>query len=105
MSEKAGSAAWFEDRYRAAEAGEGLPSWADLRPNPHLTDWIVAARPALGRVAVVGCGLGDDAAALAQAGFSVTAFDVAPTAVASAARRFPGVAVDWRAAVGGLLIW
>jgi hypothetical protein len=89
---------WFEDRYRAAEDGGPLPGWADLRPNPNLLDWLAVANPPPGRAVVVGCGLGDDAAALAGMGFAVTAFDVAPTAVRRAAERFPAVPVTWRAA-------
>lgn len=45
---------------------------------------------------VVGCGLGDEAADLARRGCRVTAFDVSPTAVDWAQRRFPDVDVDWR---------
>ncbi len=45
---------------------------------------------------VVGCGLGDEAAELARRGCRVTAFDVSPTAVDWARRRFPDADVDWR---------
>lgn len=45
---------------------------------------------------VVGCGLGDEAADLAARGCRVTAFDVSPTAVDWARRRFPDAAVDWQ---------
>lgn len=90
--------AWFEDRYRDAQNGGKKPGWADLRPNPNLIDWLEAAKPPCGRAAVVGCGYGDDAAALARAGFDVTAFDVARTAVAEAAVRFLDVPVTWRVA-------
>ena len=45
---------------------------------------------------VVGCGLGDEAADLARRGCRVTAFDVSPTAVDWARRRFPDADVDWR---------
>ncbi|MCC5670705.1 class I SAM-dependent methyltransferase [Nostoc sp. CHAB 5784] len=31
---------------------------------------------------VIGCGLGDDAEAIASLGFEVTAFDISPTAIA-----------------------
>lgn len=94
----AAAAAWFEDRYRDALTSGRMPSWADLRPNPNLTDWLETAKPRPGRAAVVGCGYGDDAAVLARAGFDVTAFDVARTAVAEAAKRFLDVPVTWRVA-------
>lgn len=38
----------------------------------------------------MGCGLGDNAEALGQLGYEVTAFDLAPTAIEWARRRFPG---------------
>ena len=41
---------------------------------------------------VVGCGTGDDASLLHGAGFDVVGFDVAPTAVGWARRRFPDTA-------------
>jgi SAM-dependent methyltransferase len=63
-----------------------------------VTDWLdtPVADPPGRRAVVVGCGLGDDAAELARRGFEVTAFDVAETAIAWAARRFDGVDVDWQ---------
>lgn len=45
---------------------------------------------------MVGCGLGDEAADLARRGCRVVAFDVSPTAIAWARRRFPDADVDWR---------
>lgn len=45
---------------------------------------------------VVGCGLGDDAAALAERGYDVTGIDLAPTALRWARRRFRHLAIDWR---------
>lgn len=47
---------------------------------------------------MVGCGLGDDAEAVAALGFAVTAFDVSPTAIAWARRRFPASRVTYRVA-------
>ncbi len=44
---------------------------------------------------VVGCGLGDDAEFLSQQGFTVTAFDVSPTAIAWCKQRFPGSTVSY----------
>jgi 2-polyprenyl-3-methyl-5-hydroxy-6-metoxy-1,4-benzoquinol methylase len=90
---------WFEELYGAASGAGDVP-WADLVPNPSLVEWLDAgAVSGSGRRALkVGAGLGDDAEALAQRGFSVTAFDVAPTAVEWARRRWPGSAVDYCAA-------
>ena len=89
---------WFERLYQESDHGAVVP-WAELRPNPNLTDWWDAGPSieAAGRTAlVVGCGLGDDAEALASWGFKVTAFDVAPTAIAKAGGRFPSSTVDYQ---------
>jgi SAM-dependent methyltransferase len=81
----------FEDLY--ASAGEDLDSlpWAALEPQPQLVAWLAAHPPQSGETAlVVGCGYGDDAAAVARRGWRTTAFDLAPTAIAHARRRFDG---------------
>lgn len=90
---------WFEELYEAASATDaGVIPWADLSPHPFVVDWLdrPVATPPGKRAVVVGCGLGDDAAALAARGYDVTAFDIAPTAVAWARRRFAGLDIDWR---------
>ncbi|NUO56318.1 MAG: class I SAM-dependent methyltransferase [Hamadaea sp.] len=91
--------AWFETLYAAAEQGAAVVPWADLEPNPLLVRWAVAGRATgRGRAVVLGCGLGDDAEYLAGLGYDVVAFDIAPTAVAAARRRFPSTTVDYRVA-------
>ncbi len=47
---------------------------------------------------MVGCGTCDDPGFLASLGSQVTAFDVSPTAVAEARRRFPASAVNYQVA-------
>lgn len=88
---------WFEKLYEMASAGVATLPWDRGGPNPVLTEW--TARRALdghGRTAVVvGCGLGPDAEHLASLGFDTTAFDVSPTAVASARERHPGSPVRY----------
>jgi SAM-dependent methyltransferase len=87
---------WFDQLYREAAGDPAAISWADLEPNPLLVAWLAAHPLAPGdRVLVPGCGLGDDAALLAQHGADVTAFDVSPTALAWAARRHPAVPITW----------
>jgi SAM-dependent methyltransferase len=88
---------WFEPLYAAADRGETVVPWADREPNPHLVTWAGSRHlSGAGRTAlVVGCGLGDDAEHLAGMGFAVTAFDVAPSAIEGARRRFPGSPVHY----------
>ena len=91
---------WFERLYAEAEAGDAVVPWSGGAPNPHLTGW--AARERLDgrgkRALVVGCGLGYDAEFLARAGYTVTGFDVAPTAIERAVRENPGSPVSYVAA-------
>ena len=92
--------AWFERLYAAAEAGEAQVPWNRGGPNPFLEQW-VRERDLRGdgrRALVVGTALGDDAELLASRGFAVTAFDIAPTAIEGARRRFPDSHVDYRVA-------
>jgi SAM-dependent methyltransferase len=88
---------WFEPLYAAAEQGATTVPWADLAPYPGLASEL-AGLPGRGRALVVGCGLGDDAEHVATLGFTTVAFDVSPTAIATAQRRFPGSAVEYVAA-------
>lgn len=82
---------WFERLYAGAQGDPGDIWWADLEPNPHLLEWVQPRADDLRgkRALVVGCGLGDDAEALAEIGMDVTAFDISPTAVEWCQRRFP----------------
>ncbi|WIX91236.1 class I SAM-dependent methyltransferase [Amycolatopsis sp. DG1A-15b] len=84
---------WFEQLYTAAARGEAELPWARNVPNAELAAW---ASPGEGRRAlVVGSALGDDAEFLAAAGWAVTAFDVASTAIEAARTRFPTSTVDY----------
>lgn len=93
--------AWFEPLYaNATIEGQGVP-WAHMKPHPHLSSWLekhpLRAEPGE-KALVVGCGLGDDAFLLSQLGFEVTAFDVAPSAIALAAERFAQSEVQFEVA-------
>jgi SAM-dependent methyltransferase len=88
---------WFEDLYdKARHEGATVP-WADLVPNPNVLPLFDAIphSDAHGRALKVGCGYGDDAEWLAQRGYSVTAFDISPTAIAECMRRFPASRVNY----------
>jgi SAM-dependent methyltransferase len=88
---------WFEQLYASARAGRAAIPWEREGANALLGQWTVAhALDGHGRSAVVvGCGLGNDAEHLAALSFDTTAFDVSPTAVASARERHPGSPVHY----------
>jgi len=89
--------AWFEHLYADAEAGRREVPWDRGGPNPFLEQW-VRSRGLQGggrRALVIGTALGDDAELLASHGYAVTAFDIAPTAIEGARRRFPASSVDY----------
>jgi SAM-dependent methyltransferase len=90
----------FDDIYAAAMDRDvtSIP-WAHGTPNPFLRQWLDGREtPPAGRnrALVIAAGLGDDAEALAAAGWDVTAFDGSGHAIAWARERFPDSAVDYR---------
>jgi SAM-dependent methyltransferase len=91
---------WFERLYAAAEQGRAIVPWDRGAPHRMLVQWAQARE--LGgagrRAVIVGSGLGDDAEYIAGLGFDTVAFDVAPTAVRAARRRFPDSPVEYIAA-------
>ena len=92
---------WFEPLYASAAGDAGKVPWADLVPNPSLVAWAERDATALrkgARALVVGCGLGDDAEELARRGVRVVAFDISPTAIDWAKRRFAGSPVSYEVA-------
>jgi SAM-dependent methyltransferase len=91
---------WFERLYAEASGDVSHIPWADLDGHPLLVEWLKAeAIAGAGRRAlVVGCGLGEDAEVLSRAGFDVTGFDVAPTAIAWCRKRFPRSRVRYETA-------
>jgi SAM-dependent methyltransferase len=76
---------FFESIYADAHGDRSRIPWSDGEANPALVAWLNVVAPSLVRcgcrVAVVGCGLGEDARELIARGYDVTAFDVSPTAV------------------------
>lgn len=82
---------WFEALYAQAGQDASAISWADLKPNPNLLEWLERERISGNgkRALKVGCGLGDDAEELVRRGFRVTAFDIAPSAIDWCRARFP----------------
>jgi SAM-dependent methyltransferase len=90
---------WFEQLYAQAAEGQAIVPWDRRAPHPLLVEWI-EQQPALAgrRTLVVGSGLGDDAAYLADQGYRVIAFDISRSAIEAARRRFPTSPVDFRIA-------
>lgn len=90
---------WFETVYVRAQNDPALVPWANLAPHPLTRAWVDAQAKGISglRALDVGCGLGDNAECLAEAGAEVTAFDLIETAIEWAKRRFPRTRVDYRA--------
>jgi 2-polyprenyl-3-methyl-5-hydroxy-6-metoxy-1,4-benzoquinol methylase len=88
---------WFGELHATVEGDARNIQCADMEPNPGLVAWLDGrGEPATGqRALVVGCGLGDNAELLSRRGSAVTAFDVAPTAIAWCCRRSPGSSVQY----------
>src|SRR4029077_8397134 len=102
--------AWFETVYESAGDDPAQIPWADLAPHPLLAEWLTKANaPRHGARALdIGCGLGDNAAAISARGWHVTGFDLSPRAIRWAKSRFPALEfvaadlfdppADWHAA-------
>ena len=76
---------YFESIYADAEGDASRIPWEDGHASDALVNWLNTSAPSIvrcgARVAVAGCGLGDDARALIHRGYEVTAFDCSDTAV------------------------
>ncbi|MBM3367034.1 MAG: methyltransferase domain-containing protein [Betaproteobacteria bacterium] len=69
--------AFWDQRFR-----EGNMPWDRGAANPQLEAWLAAGVLKPCRILVPGCGAGHEVAALARAGFDVTALDYSPEAIA-----------------------
>ncbi|MEA2048106.1 MAG: class I SAM-dependent methyltransferase [Campylobacterota bacterium] len=89
---------YFENVYKNADKDNlvSIP-WANLAANSHLVDYLnVKDDMTYGRALVIGCGLGDDADALAKMGYEVDAIDISHTAIEIAKERFFDTEIDFR---------
>ncbi|MTI42310.1 class I SAM-dependent methyltransferase [Roseibium hamelinense] len=87
--------AWFNAVYREANGDPAAVPWADLKPKAALVEWL-QRHPGHGKRAIdIGCGLGDNAEALALAGYETTAFDLSPDAISWAKQRFSDTSVNY----------
>jgi SAM-dependent methyltransferase len=89
--------AWFDQVYAQAQGDATKIPWAKLTPHPYLQDWLNNHNYLSDKdsALVIGCGLGDDAEALAERGFHVTAFDISPDAITWCQQRFPDSRVNY----------
>ena len=98
MSTKAHNkaSAWFDGLYQENKnSHENIP-WARQAVNPLLQSYLDDEEVHQGKALVIGCGLGDDAMALAKVGYAVTAMDVSQTALDLAQARFPNANIDFK---------
>ncbi|MEA5593550.1 class I SAM-dependent methyltransferase [Rivularia sp. UHCC 0363] len=90
---------WFDNIYIKAKGDSNQVPWANMTASAYLKDWLNHSHLDQNfsglKALVVGCGLGDDAEALAQKGFNVTAFDISPTAIDWCKQRFPNSSVNY----------
>ena len=81
---------WFDRIYSDAKGDHNAVFWADLAPSSYLIEWLKnnPLKNKRKRAIAIGCGVGDDAEAMAAYGYEVTAFDIAPTAIALCKNRY-----------------
>lgn len=89
---------WFDDHYKEAKKELSAVAWAKGTTNPLLQEYLDTMYTMPSKAIVIGCGLGDDANALYEAGFDVTAIDISPEAIEWAKERFGDTSIDFRVA-------
>lgn len=91
---------WFESIYAGANGDYKSVFWADLEPNPYLIEWLKKnlITKENKTACVIGCGVGDDAEALSEFGFEVTAFDISKSAIDLCKNRYPNTKVNYEIA-------
>ena len=91
---------WFDALYKESGGNNEKIPWADLEPNHYFKTWAESTglRGDGRRALVVGCGLGDDARYLHDLGFSVTGFDISPTAIEWAEKLHAGTDIEFHVA-------
>jgi SAM-dependent methyltransferase len=88
---------WFDYIYQSANGDFSKVFWADLEPSPFLIEWLKKkiVQKSNKKACVIGCGVGDDAEALSDFGFEVTAFDISQTAIELCKNRYPNSNVKY----------
>lgn len=88
---------WFDSIYKDAQGDYKAVFWADLEASPYLVDWLKNNKidKSNKKAIVIGCGVGDDAEALSQYGYEVTAFDISQSAIDLCEKRYPDTKVKY----------
>ncbi len=86
---------WFDALYQKNKSTHENIPWARQAVNPLLQTYLDEETNHKGTALVIGCGLGDDAKALEDAGYDVTAIDVSQTALDLAKERFANSSVTF----------
>ena len=88
---------WFDTIYTNANGDHTQVFWADLEPSAYMLSWLdsCAYKHEGKKAIVIGCGVGDDAEALASYGYEVTAFDISPEAIKLCQSRYPNSKVNY----------
>ena len=88
---------WFDSIYKNAQGDFTKVFWADLEPSPYLVNWLKEnpIKKINKSACVIGCGVGDDAQALSEFGFDVTAFDISPSAIELCINRYLNTKVNY----------
>ena len=91
---------WFDSIYKNTQGDFTKVFWADLEPSPYLVDWLKEnpIKKENKTACVIGCGVGDDAQALSEFGFDVTAFDISASAIELCINRYPNTKVTYMVA-------
>lgn len=91
---------WFESIYAGVNGDYKSVFWADLEPSPYLIEWLKKnlITKENKTACVIGCGVGDDAEALSEFGFEVTAFDISKSAIDLCKNRYPNTKVNYEIA-------
>ena len=84
---------------------EGDTPWDRGAANPQLGIWLATGALKPCRVLVPGCGSGSEVAALAQAGFDVTALDYSPEATARTRQRLDAEGLQATVVETDVLAW
>ncbi|NQY20202.1 MAG: methyltransferase domain-containing protein [Campylobacteraceae bacterium] len=86
---------WCNSIYEDVKGDYTKVFWSDLESNPYLLEYISNNKAEGKKAIVVGCGVGDDAFSLSEAGYKVTAFDISSAAIDLCKKRYENSKIDF----------